>query len=156
MDRGAICIWNDPRTDAGMLTTDSGALTNTPISPHARFDLEAVPTASTPEELLAAAYAGCFTMMLAQHLDAAGYHPMSLRTEARVMLIKPSGYWEIPGVRIHCSAIVPGISAQEFLAICHEAKQSGPIAQAMRAELTLTVSLVPLPHQEPIYAPAPA
>ena len=156
MDRGAIAIWNDPRTDAGTLSTDSGALTNTPISPKARFELEAIPTATTPEELLAAAYAGCFTMMLAERLEAAGFHPMSLRTEARVQLVRPSRYWEIPAVRIHCSAIVPGISAQEFLAIAHEAKQSGPIAQAMRAEVTLTVSLAPMPQQAPIYSPAPA
>lgn len=156
MDRGAICIWNDPRTDAGTLTTDSGALTNTPISPRARFELEALPTASTPEELLASAYAGCFTMMLAEQLGLAGFHPMSLRTEARVQLVRPRGHWEIPAVRLHCSAIVPGISAQEFLAIAHEAKLRGPIAQAMRAEMTLTVSLAPMPHQAPIYAPAPA
>ena len=156
MDRGAICIWDNPRNDAGLLTTDSGALTNTPISPHARFGLEAMPTATNPEELLAAAYAGCFTMLLAEQLAAAGYPPMSLRTEARVQLIKPTGRWEIPAVRVHCSAIVPGISAQEFLAISHEAKQRGPVAQAMRADVTLTVSLVPLPHQAPIEAPAPA
>jgi len=156
MDRGAICIWNDPRTDAGTLTTDSGALTYTPLSAHARFDLEAVPTATTPEELLAAAYAGCYTMMLAEELGAAGYHPMSLRTEARVQLIKPTGRWEIPSVRVHCSAIVPGVSAEEFLALSHAAKQRGPIAEAMRADVTLTVSLVPMPHQAPIEAPAPA
>lgn len=156
MDRGAIATWNDPRTDAGTLTTDSGALTNTPISPRARYELEALPTATTPEELLAAAYAGCFTMQLAEQLGAAGFRPMTLRTEARVQFVRPSGRWEIPAVRLHCSAIVPGISAQEFLAISHEAKHRGPIAQAMRAEVTLTVSLSPMPHQAPIYAPSPA
>ncbi len=156
MDRGAICIWNDPRTDAGTLTTDSGALTNTPLSAHARPELEGVPPAPPPEELHAAAYAGCYTMMLAEALGAAGYHPMSLRTEARVQLIKPTGRWEIPSVRVHCSAIVPGVSAEEFLALPHAAKQRGPIAEAMRADVTLTVSLVPLPHQAPIEAPAPA
>ena len=70
MDRGAIAVWNDPKGQEGTLTTDSGALTNTPMSPTARFELEAVPTATTPEELLASAYAGCFTMMLATQLQA--------------------------------------------------------------------------------------
>jgi osmotically inducible protein OsmC len=145
MDRGAITNWN---ADTGTITTDSGALINAPFSPVARYELEAKPTATTPEELLAAAYAACFTMTLAERLAAAGYPSPVLRTEARVQFVRPSGYWEIPAVRVHCSAGVAGISEQEFLAIAHAARLQGPIARALRAEVTLTVSLDSMPGRE--------
>ena len=69
MDRGATANWN---ANAGTVTTDSGALINMPFSTIARYELEATPSATTPEELLAAAYAACITMTLAEHLAAAG------------------------------------------------------------------------------------
>ncbi|HTR53561.1 MAG TPA: OsmC family peroxiredoxin [Kofleriaceae bacterium] len=145
MDRGAIAEWT---FDAGTVTTDSGALINAPYSSSARYELEAKPSATTPEELLAAAYASCFTTTFAERLAAAGYATPSLRTEARVQLLRPSGYWEIPAIRVHCSAAVPNIGEDEFLAIAHSARLHGPIARAMRAEVTLTVSLESAPGRE--------
>jgi lipoyl-dependent peroxiredoxin len=150
MDRGAIAVWNS--SNAGTVTSDSGALVGVPFSPDARFGLEAPPTGTTPEELLAAAYASCFTMTLAQRLAAAGHVVTRLHTEARVSLVRPSGYWEIPALRLHCTAIVPGIAEDEFLAIAHAARLGSPVARSMRAEVTLTVSLSSIPVREP-YAP---
>lgn len=138
MDRGATITWN---VDAGTITTDSGALVNMPCSPTARYELEAMPSATTPEELLAAAFSSCFTMELAERLKAAGYSTPSLKTEARVQLVHPSGYWEIPSIRIHCTASVPGISERDFLAIAHLARTHGAIARTLRADITLTVTL---------------
>lgn len=146
MDRGATAIWSSQ--SAGTLATDSGALVGVPYSPKARYELEAQPTATTPEELLAAAYAADFTMTLADRLGAVGHAVTRLHTEARVQLVKPSGYWEIPAVRLHCSAIVPGITENEFLAIAHDARVQAPIARAMRADVTLTVSLASTPPYE--------
>lgn len=148
MDRGAIATWSSMGTSRGTLTTDSGALIDVPYSTAARFELEARPSATTPEELLAAAYAGCFTMMFAERLATAGHSARSLRTEARVQLVKPSGYWEIPSIRLHCSADVPGIGEHDFLTIAHAARIHGPIARAMRAAATLTVSLESAPGSE--------
>lgn len=145
MDRGATADWT---SNTGTVTSDSGALINAPYSSNARYELEARPSATTPEELLAAAYASCFTMTLAEHLAAAGYATPSLRTEARVQLVRPSGYWEIPAVRVHCSANVPGIGEDVFLSIAHSARLHGPITRAMRAEVTLTVSLDSSPGRE--------
>jgi osmotically inducible protein OsmC len=145
MDRGAIADWN---TNAGTITTDSGALINAPYSSNARYELEAKPSATTPEELLAAAYASCFTTTLAERLAAAGYSTPSLRTEARVQLVRPSGYWEIPAIRLHCSATVPNITDKEFLEIAHSARIHGPIARAMRADVTLTISLESSPVRD--------
>lgn len=148
MDRGAIAFWNGIKTSSGTLTTDSGSLIDVPYSPVARYELEARPTATTPEELLAAAYASCFSMTLAEQLAAAGYPVCTLRAEARVQLVRPSGYWEIPNIRIHCSAMVPGIAEDEFLAISHLARKRGAIARAVRAEITLTVSLENVPGRQ--------
>lgn len=148
MDRGAIATWSGIGTRSGTLTTDSGALIEVPYSTAARFELEATPTATTPEELLAAATAGCFTMTFAERLAAAGHPARSLRTEARVQLIRPSGHWEIPAIRLHCSADVPGIGEREFLATAHAARVHGPIARALRATVTLTVSLESAPGRE--------
>jgi osmotically inducible protein OsmC len=144
MDRGAIAVSGGAGTGTdvtGILNTDSGALTNTPYSQKARLEREASPTGTNPEELLAAAEASCFTMELGERLALAGHPARSLRTEARVQLVKPGGRWIIGGIRIHCTAVVPGISDSEFLAIAHEARTAGPIAQALRPDLTLTVSL---------------
>jgi len=69
MDRGATAQWT---SNAGTVTTDSGALINAPFSAVARYELEAKPSATTPEEMLAAAYASCFTTTLAERLTAAG------------------------------------------------------------------------------------
>lgn len=144
MDRGAIAVSTGAGDDAaGSLTTDSGAVFHMPYSRTARFELEANPKATTPEELLAAAEASCFNMELAERLAAAGHPAHAIRTEARVQLVKPNGHWTIPAIRLHCSATVPGISESEFLAIAHEARVSGPITSAVRSEVTLTVSLEP-------------
>lgn len=147
MDRGAIANWDGP-DNAGTLTTDSGSLIGVPCSTTARFELEARPSATTPEELLAAAYAGCFTMTFSELLAAAGHPPRSLRTEARVQLVRPRGYWEIPSVRLHCTAHVPGIAEEDLLAIAHKARIQGPIARAMHVDVTLTVSLESIPSRE--------
>jgi lipoyl-dependent peroxiredoxin len=145
MDRGAAATWT---SNAGTLTTDSGALIDAPFSSGARSELGAKPTATTPEELLAAAYASCFTTTLAERLAAAGYAAPSLRTEARVQLVGPSGHWEILAIRVHCSATVPNIGEKEFLEIAHSARIHGRITRALRAEVTLTVSLESLPGRE--------
>src|SRR5439155_23562016 len=104
MDRGAIATWNATKAISGTLTTDSGSLIEVPYSSIARYELEARPSAANPEELLAAAYASCFTMTFAEQLAAAGHSASTIRTEVRVQLVKPRGEWEIPSLRVHCSA----------------------------------------------------
>jgi lipoyl-dependent peroxiredoxin len=153
MDRGAVAIWNIPGSNAGTLTTDSGALINVPCSAATRFEPEASPSATTPEELLAAAYAGCFTMGLAERLAAARHSPLSLRTEVRVNLVNLRGHWEIPSLRVHCSASIPNIQEAEFLAIARAARVEGVLSRALRAEITMTVSLESAPGREWHVAP---
>jgi osmotically inducible protein OsmC len=142
MNRSAISTWTGTGADGtGTLSTDSGALTNTPFSSASRYEQHDKITGSNPEELLAAAYVGSFTMMLAERLAAAGHPAHSIRAEAQVNFIRASSSWRIPTVRLHCTAAVPGITGDQLFAIAHEVKQACPIAQALRPEVTMTASL---------------
>src|SRR5215212_7085838 len=98
MIRKAQAVWHGTGRDGtGKLSTDSGVLENTPYSFRTRFENE---KGTNPEELIAAAHAGCFTMALAFGLQAAGYMPTELHTEAAVTL-EPEG----KGFRISRSAL---------------------------------------------------
>jgi osmotically inducible protein OsmC len=88
MIRKASAVWRGTgRSGNGALTTDSGTLSNTPYSFKTRFENE---KGTNPEELIAAAHAGCFTMALAFQLQGAGFTPTELNTEAEVTL-EPDG-----------------------------------------------------------------
>src|SRR5215203_5495339 len=98
MIRKARAVWRGTGKDGkGELTTDSGVLASTPYSFKTRFESE---KGTNPEELIAAAHAGCFTMALAFQLQAAGFTPTELNTEAAVTL-EPEGQ----GFRISRSAL---------------------------------------------------
>ena len=77
----------------------------------------------------------------------------SLRTEVRVNLIKPHDHWEIPSLRVHCSASIPNIEGAELLAIAHAARVEAVLTRALRAEITMTVSLDGAPGREWHVAP---
>lgn len=86
MVRKGRAVWRGTGKDGnGSLTTDSGVLSNTPYSFKTRFESE---PGTNPEELIAAAHAGCFTMALAFQLQGAGFAPTELATEAAVSLEK--------------------------------------------------------------------
>src|ERR1700737_1527882 len=113
MVRKAKAVWRGTgRAGSGNLSTDSGVLADTPYSFKTRFESE---KGTNPEELIAAAHAGCFTMALAFGLQGAGFTPAELTTEAAVTL-EPEG----KGFRISRSALtlraqVPNLDAAEFL-----------------------------------------
>jgi osmotically inducible protein OsmC len=118
----------------GTLTTQSGVLSTTPYGFNTRFgDTKG----TNPEELLAAAHAGCFSMALAFGLTAAGFTPTSIATTARVTL-EPDG----PGFKISRSVLaleasVPNISREQFEKIAQGAKGGCPISKVLNAEITL-------------------
>jgi osmotically inducible protein OsmC len=114
-------------------------LADTPYSFRTRFENE---TGTNPEELIAAAHAGCFTMALAFALQAAGLTPTELNTEAAVSL-EPEG----KGFRIRRSALtlrasIAGIDAPTFLRLANDAEQNCPVSKLLRAEITLDAELV--------------
>jgi osmotically inducible protein OsmC len=139
MIRKAHAHWRGTGRDGqGELTTDSGVLSDTPYSFKTRF--ESAP-GTNPEELIAAAHAGCFTMALAFALQGAGFTPDDLTTEAAVTL-EPEGQ----GFRISKSALtlkakVPGLDQAQFDAFAQGAEKNCPISKVLNAEITLDATL---------------
>lgn len=139
MIRKAKAIWRGTGRDGkGNLSTDSGVLAETPYSFRTRFENE---KGTNPEELIAAAHAGCFTMALAFGLQAAGHTPTQLTTEAAVTLEK-----EGQGFRISRSALtlrgeVPSLAEAEFLRLAEDAEKNCPVSKLLKAEITLDAKL---------------
>jgi len=141
MKRTASAIWSgDLKNGHGALATHSGVLKDTPYSFATRF--EGVP-GTNPEELIAAAHAGCFTMALSATLGKAGFIPKRLATQAAVTLELVSGNFTITSVHLENEAWVPGISAEQFATIAADAKANCPVSRLLRAEISLTAKLEP-------------
>jgi lipoyl-dependent peroxiredoxin len=140
MIRKAKAIWHGTgRTGNGNLTTDSGVLDDTPYSFKTRFENE---KGTNPEELIAAAHAGCFTMALAFQLQSAGFTPTELVTDAAVSL-DPEGQ----GFRISRSALtlrakVPNLDQATFDRLAGDAEKNCPVSKVLNATITLDAKLV--------------
>jgi lipoyl-dependent peroxiredoxin len=140
MIRRAKAIWRGTgRAGSGNLSTDSGVLAETPHSFRTRFENE---NGTNPEELIAAAHAGCFTMALAFGLQAAGFTPSELITEAAVTL-EPEGQ----GFRISRSALtlraqVPKLDEAAFVRMAGDAEKNCPVSKVLNAAITLDAKLV--------------
>ena len=135
MIRKAKAVWRGTgRAGDGDITTESGVMSQTPYSFKTRFENE---KGTNPEELIAAAHAGCFTMALAFGLQAAGITPTELATEAAVSL-EPEG----KGFRISRSALtlrakVPGLDEAKFVEFAKDAEKNCPVSKVLNAEITL-------------------
>jgi len=140
MIRRAKAVWRgNGRAGTGTLSTDSGVLADTPYSFKTRFENE---KGTNPEELIAAAHAGCFTMALVFGLQAAGFTATELATEAAVTL-EPEGQ----GFRISSSALtlraqVPNLDQAGFARIAGDAEMNCPVSKVLNAAITLDAKLV--------------
>ena len=136
MKRNATAIWNGTiKEGSGNLTTDSKVLDNTQYSFNSRF-AEGIVT--NPEELMAAAHAGCFTMKLSLDLTEAGFNPTSLETKGTITL--DNGV--ISSSNLVLKADIPGIEDAQFQEIAAGAKANCPVSKAYNVEITLEASLV--------------
>lgn len=146
MKRVATAVWNGTGLEgSGRLSTPrSGALVDLPYSTKARFENEDGRMGSNPEELIAAAHAGCFNMALSFQLTGAGFPPDALETEAALSIEKdPDGTgWTITSVVLTLEASVPGIDEATFQEKAAAAKAGCPVSRALNAEITLNASLV--------------
>lgn len=122
----------------GTVTTGSGVLSQTPYSFGTRFENG---KGTNPEELIAAAHAGCFTMALAFKLSGAGHPPENLATSAEVSLVQEGGGWKITAVALNLKAKVPGLSHDEFIKLAEDAKTTCPVSRVLTAEITLAAEL---------------
>lgn len=137
--RSADAVWLGGGKDgSGNLTTASGALSQLAYSAGMRFADEA---GTNPEELIAAAHAGCFNMALAFALNGAGHSPEELRTTAKVTIERENGGWRVIRSALELTGRVPGMSAEEFQKAAEGAKAGCPISKALNAEITLKATL---------------
>ena len=139
MIRKARAVWRGTGKDGdGDLTTDSGVLSGTPYSFKTRFESE---KGTNPEELIAAAHAGCFTMALAFQLQGAGFPPAELATEAAVSLEKEGQGFRIAKSALTLKAQVPGIDRQKFEELARAAEKNCPVSKVLNAEITMEWTL---------------
>jgi osmotically inducible protein OsmC len=139
MKRNASAQWQgDLKTGKGTVSTESGVLSGTPYSFSTRF--EGV-RGTNPEEMVAAAHAGCFTMALSAELGKANLVPSMLRTTCTVTLDKVDGGWGITESHLELVAKVPGASEEAFRKAAQAAETGCPISKLFKTKITLDAKL---------------
>ena len=139
MIRKANAVWNGAGRDGtGKLTTQSGVLSDANYGYRSRFENG---PGTNPEELIAAAHAGCFTMALAFQLQAAGFTATELSTEAAVSLDQADGGFTITRSALTLRAKIPNIDQAKFDELAHAAELNCPVSKLMKAEITLDATL---------------
>ena len=141
--RTSTAVWQGQGpTGTGTLTTLSGAFKEQPYSAKARFQSEDGKAGTNPEELIAAAHAGCFTMALAFQLTNANLTPTELKTVATVSMEKQEPGWTITNIHLDVQGNVPGAAADQFQTLAENAKKGCPISRALSATpITMTAKL---------------
>ncbi len=140
MERTASAHWQgNLKEGVGKISTESGTLSDSPYSFGTRFGNQ---EGTTPEELIAAAYAGCFTMALSAELSRLGFAPESIQSHATVNLEKTQSDWNIPEINLRVSAQVPKISEFQFIQVAEAAKSGCPVSKLMKSKITLDAKLV--------------
>ena len=138
--RKAKAVWHGTGRDgAGNISTDSGVLDSTPYSFKTRFENE---KGTNPEELIAAAHAGCFTMALAFQLQMAGFAPDELSTEAAVTLEKDGEGFRISKSALTLRANVANLNEADFKRMAGDAEKNCPVSKVLNAEISLDAKLI--------------
>jgi osmotically inducible protein OsmC len=140
MDRSASAVWQGSLKEGkGTISTQSGTLKETQYSFGARF---ADGVGTNPEELIAAAHAGCFTMALSAQFTEAGFTADSIETTA-VLTLDLHGKPTITKIHLTTKAKVPGIDPAKFAELAHNAEVGCPVSRVLQAaEITLDAHLV--------------
>lgn len=143
MMRKSTAVWNGTGKDGkGILSSTSGVLNETPYAFASRFMSEDGKAGTNPEELIAAAHAGCFSMALSFQLGGAGFTPTELKTEAQLKMENIDGHFKILSIHLVLEGAVPNLTEEKFIEIANNAKKSCPVSQALSAlEITLSATL---------------
>ena len=141
MDRSASAIWHGGLKDGkGTISSQSGVLKDTQYSFSTRFENG---VGTNPEELIAAAHAGCFTMALSAQLDSDGHKPDELNTTAVVTMEKTEDGPTVTKIHLTTRAKVQNIEKEKFDELAKKAKEGCPISRLLKAaEITLDAQLV--------------
>jgi lipoyl-dependent peroxiredoxin len=141
MDRSASAVWHGSLKEGkGTISTQSGTLKDTQYSFKARF---ADGVGTNPEELIAAAHAGCFTMALSAEITKAGLTPDSIETNAALTLDLTGEKPTITKIHLTTKAKIPGIDKAKFDELAHNAEVGCPVSRVLKAaEITLDATLL--------------
>lgn len=143
MKRTATATWEGSGKDGkGTLTTQSGAFDQRPYSFKTRFENEDGKAGTNPEELIAAAHAGCFTMALSFQLQNNGYTATRLTTNAVLTGSKDEIGFKVDKIVLNLEAEVPNISGEEFETLTGNAKKNCPISRLLNCEIELNSNLL--------------
>lgn len=139
MKRKASAVWKGGLKDGrGTISTESGVLSETQYSFSTRFEDG---TGTNPEELIAAAHAGCFSMALSGQLGNAGMTAENISTTATVRLEKTDAGFTVTAVHLDVTARIPGADRQAFETAANNAKAGCPISRLLKAEITMDAKL---------------
>jgi len=139
MQRKASAHWSGGLKDGkGTLTSGSGVLKDTPYSFSTRFESQ---PGTNPEELIAAAHAGCFTMALSAQLGNAGMTAQALDTTATVTLEKLDAGFTITAIHLQVTAKIAGADQAKFAEAAKNAKEGCPVSRVLKANITMDAKL---------------
>lgn len=139
MKRKASAIWqSDLKSGRGTISTESGVLKETQYSFSTRFENG---VGTNPEELIAAAHAGCFSMAFSAELGKAGITPEAINTTATVTLEKTDAGFTVTASHLDMTARIPGADKAKTLEIANAAKAGCPISRLLKAEITLNATI---------------
>ncbi|HWK74354.1 MAG TPA: OsmC family protein [Povalibacter sp.] len=139
MKRSASAVWTGGLKDGrGSISTDSGVLSDTQYSFGTRFEDG---KGTNPEELIAAAHAGCFSMALSAQLANEGKTAERIQTEAAVTLLKTDAGFTITAVHLTVRAKVPDLAPADFEKAATNAKNGCPVSRVLKAEITMDAKL---------------
>jgi osmotically inducible protein OsmC len=139
MKRKASAVWQgDLKNGQGGISTESGVLKETQYSFSTRFENG---IGTNPEELIAAAHAGCFSMAFSAELGRAGFTPDTIHTTATITMEKTDAGFTVTESHLNMTAKVPGIDQPQFNAIANGAKAGCPISRLLNARISLDATL---------------
>ena len=139
MTRKASAIWEgDLKSGKGSISTASGTLKQTQYSFSTRFEYG---TGTNPEELIAAAHAGCFSMALSAELGKAGMTPTKIETEAALTMDKTDAGWTVTQIHLTTRATIPGADRGKFDAAASAAKTGCPISRLLNTQIVMDATL---------------
>jgi osmotically inducible protein OsmC len=139
MKRKVVAVWKGDGADGnGVLSAQSGAFNNMPYSFKTRFENDNGNLGTNPEELIAAAHAGCFNMKLSFVLNEANFNPKELNTEAVLTFVDG----KIIAIQLNLKAKVPGINKEKFEELAEDAKVNCPISGVLNCEIILNSVLI--------------
>ncbi|WP_225000012.1 OsmC family protein [Cesiribacter sp. SM1] len=142
MKRTATAKWQGGLKDGkGQINSQSGAFKDQPYNFRMRFEDESGKSGTNPEELIAAAHAGCFSMALSAQLEKAGHTAENIQTQCTITMEPDDKGPRVKSSTLKLQANVPGMEKDAFMKAANDAKENCPISRLLNCEITLDAEL---------------